>query len=286
MLKNKIRRKLIPSLRSKIIILSIFVTLLWTVPAFVSLEQGYYRLLNSIYIQSLIIGIVYYIGMWLILGFRTKLSKHFLIILPSSLSVSIISMFLYLIAPQLSARLIYRSISLIILGGYGVFVYISALMTNILYKSVDITIPLAKAARTTMYIGSLITIFVSSLVALSLDIPWYIALLGMVFIEFYYVFVNMWFTELRDNESLRLAVLSSIIFIFIAFVLMNWPISQPFIALALSVYTYMFLGVIFNSLNGTINRGLWLEFTLIFFVVLLVILRYSDWGINQIPVIQ
>ncbi|MCA9382159.1 hypothetical protein KC660_02000 [Candidatus Dojkabacteria bacterium] len=237
------------------------------------------------YIQAFIVAVVFYISAWIVLRFRRNRAGHLAVILPTALSVFLISAFAYLLFEQLGVRVIYRTISILGLAVLWGYFYIVLLMVNILFKSILSPLPLAKAARTAMYITSVFSIFIATIILLSLPIHPVFPIILSGLVVLIYVFVNLWFTELRDKDSARLGGLAASIVMLTVFVLLNWPVSAIFIALLVSIFVYVFIGIVINILSGTLNRGMWFEYFLLIFLATFIILKVSDWGINKIPFI-
>lgn len=237
------------------------------------------------YLQAAIVGLFFYILAWIALRFRRNRSGHLYVILPTAISVFFVSAFGYLVFNQLGVRIIYRTISILSLFIFLGYFYVVLLMVNILFKSIINPLPLAKAARTAMYLTSVFSIFIASVIFVSLPIHPIFPIIFVGAIVFIYIFVNLWFTELRDRDSIRLAFLGTVVVMFAVFVLLNWPITSIYIALFVSIFAYIFIGIIVHILSGTLNRGVWLEYIFLIFIALVIILKVSDWGINKIPFI-
>lgn len=278
--------KLKPNLRTKIIIYSVLLTLFWAFPLITNISSSI-PIPTNLFIRSLVMGSVSYFVLWLILGIKTtSYKKHLFVLLPTALSVFLISLFLYFLIPKLTERFIYKTMAAVVIAFFSLFIYFSSLMANILHKSIDDPLPLVKAARTAFYIISLITIFITTTLFLSIDIDVWVAMLIVTILVLFYLFVNLWYTSLADKESFRFSILGTLIVVFGFIVLINWPINISLIALSLTYIIYMYLGLIFNVLNGTFVKTLWVEYALLGIVLSYILLKFSDWGINQIPFLQ
>lgn len=274
--------KLKPSLRTKIIIFSLLLTFFWAFPFITNLSSNL-PIPSNLFIRSLVIGAVSYLVLWFMFGLKTSYKKHLFVLLPTALSVFLVSLFLYFLIPKLTERFIYKTMAAVVIAFFSLFIYFSSLMANILYKSIDDPLPLVKAARTAFYIISLITIFITTTLFLSIEIDLWVAIGIVVLLILFYLFVNLWYTNLTDKESLRFSLLGILVVGFSFLVLLNWPINVSLIALTMTYIIYMYLGLIFNVLNGTFVKTLWVEYALLGIVLSYILLKFSDWGINQIP---
>jgi hypothetical protein len=242
------------------------------IPYFRELENG--ELLDAIISSGLLlIGIVW--------AFGNHIRKQ--TIVPVALFpvffMFVLSLFLGIGVLQDIVRVRDRTISLAILLITGIGLYILLLTTNILAVSYYKAIPLARAARASSYVFTLIGAYFTLLILINLNFPTAIKALG-VFISLSYLgFSNLWHLNAGFKENIQQSVSIAAVVTAIFLSLSLWPIPAQFFALVITLFLYMFFGLALEQ-KASIGKAVWIEYSLLVAFITFILLSTSVWGIN------
>lgn len=193
--------------------------------------------------------------------------------------IFIFSLFLSLGVLQDIVRVRDRTIGVAILIITGIGLYVLLLTTNILAVSYYKSIPLARAARASSYVFTLIGAYFTLLILINLNFPAIFKAFGLFVSLSYFGFSNLWHmkSDLKENilQSISIATVVTVIFLALSL----WPIPAQFFALVITLFLYMFFGLALEQ-KANIGRAVWIEYGLLIAFITFILFNTSVWGIN------
>ncbi len=236
--------------RHKIIITSLILPLALLVVWFAPLT---FFLVHIVQIVLGLMALAFILTLWSLWEGIDKLKGFILLILPTLFTLGMVSYFFVL-----DKR--FLAIPLACIFG-GVF-YVLLLSQNIFNVASVRTIPLYRAASTTVLVLTLITAFClyNVVFAFNLLFPW--AALAVFVINFLLILPFLWTIEMTGINSLILTYtfVLSLITAEIGMSLAFWPISHPMSATILITSLFITLGISTHSLRERMSRGMVLEY--------------------------
>lgn len=230
-------------------------------------------------VKGSILAIFLYLGTFWALFFKVRGERLFTIMLFPSIGILVLSVLLQLIIVNFIAGI--GQITLLALSFFIVvlFTYINLLAVNILNISYLQNIPLAQAAKAVVFILSLIDSFLIFYMVFTNDINIFYRL-GIVFIIVILLsYISLWSIDIKRGEKFLVSLTGALILTMVAFALSIWPISAPYLALAMTLILYILLNISLE-MREIISRFIWIEYGIIFCLILLLMLILSEWGIN------
>jgi len=231
------------------------------------------------FIELLLIAFIMYFGVAWVANFRISGERFITVLLFPSLSVFILTLYIDLIIGSIFgdvSKLVTQIFASIVVA---IISYVLVLTANVLNVGFLEKIPLTQAGRAAHYVLTLISayLFYSIIFNNSFSV---IIKLGAVFL-LTYLFTNiaLWTIDIRQNQRILSSFGISLMLSNLTFVLMIWPIGSEYLALILSLVYYMALGVALE-IREVLNVRIWLEYGFIYFVIVLILLIISSWGIN------
>lgn len=230
-------------------------------------------------VKGSILAIFLYLGTFWALFFKVRGERLFTIMLFPSIGILVLSVLLQLIIVNFIAGI--GQITLLALSFFivALFTYINLLAVNILNISYLQNIPLAQAAKAVVFILSLIDSFLIFYMVFTNDINIFYRL-GIVFIIVILLsYISLWSIDIKRGEKFLVSLTGALILTMVAFALSIWPISAPYLALAMTLILYILLNISLE-MREIISRFIWIEYGIIFCLILLLMLILSEWGIN------
>lgn len=173
----------------------------------------------------------------------------------------------------------YSKVVLAIIYALGLYsVYLSQ---NIFIVSSTRTIALLSGARIVSFVVTLVSFFLLTNVVFTLHLIIFPILLLILFYTCFLIYHLLWiYTLERLNKSLLIwAGALSLCIIEIATLLWFWPSKPPIIALFLTGFLYIVIGLSHIWFEKRFFKGVLWEYAWVGFVVILVLLVFSSWGI-------
>jgi hypothetical protein len=229
--------------------------------------------------KALILGIFIYAGTLWALFFKVKGERYLTLVSFPAIGVIALSLLIELILVNIISgigQVALYGLSFIFLSLYS---YISLLTVNILNTSHEENIPLAQAARASLFILALIDAYLIFFMTYSNDLNIFIRLLVILGISILLSYITLWSIELKVNDRINVALAVGLILTYIAAILSIWPLQPPYLALALSMFFYIFMNIAME-IRELIGRWIWIEYIVLFLLVITMLLVLPEWGIN------
>lgn len=139
---------------------------------------------------------------------------------------------------------------------FGLVFYTLLLSQNVFNVASIRTIPLYRAASTTVFVLTLITAFMLFNVVFSLNLFFYWNALLVFLISFPLILQMIWSLEMEGLSSFILVYSFSLALIMgeLALVLSFWPIAKPMASLIIATSLYVVLGICMHTLNERLNK--------------------------------
>ena len=265
--------------RQRIVIVSIVIALIYFLLR--NLEFGTVTIAGKQVnlLQSLIIGILTYLGTYWALFFRIRGERFITLLLFPMLGVSLLSLLGELIIVSLLGSFGQGYIvllSTVLIGGY---LYIVLLTINILNKSYLENIPLALAARGSLFIITLIDAYLMFFMLFSNDLNIVFRLIIIFVMTGLLVNVCLWSVEYSFRSRLLVASSIGIVLTMLGFILSIWPLIPPYLSLIMALFFYVFLNISME-IREIIGKWIWIEYLTLFLLVILFLILLPEWGIN------
>lgn len=267
--------------RARVIIVSILVAVLYAVQATLDYEV-YFNLDSKLFsdlLKGAILGFVLYIGAFWALFFKVRGERLITIMLFPSFGIVALSVLLQLILTSFIGGIGQIPILIISVIIIGIFTYINLLSVNILNTSYLQNIPLAQAAKAAIFILSLLDGFLIFFLLFTNDINILYRISGVFLTVILLSYISLWSVDMFRSEKLLTAIALAVLLTFIAGAISIWPISAPYLALTLTLIFYIFMNISLE-MREIISEYIWLEYAVIFSLILLLLLLLSEWGIN------
>jgi hypothetical protein len=140
-------------------------------------------------------------------------------------------------------------------------------------------IPLAQAAKAAVFILSLLDGFLVFFMLFTNDIN-VIYRIGSVFlIVILLSYISLWSVELNKSNRLIVALAVAVVLTLLSGIISMWPISAPYLALVLTLVFYIFMNISLE-MREIISTFIWIEYSVLFSLIVLLIIVLSEWGIN------
>lgn len=270
------------STRKRILIITIFTAILYAVFNVIDFNQ----LLNVEsasgidFFKALALGLLLYLGTAWALYFRIKGERFITILLFPALGTMALSLLVELIVvtliPGTVGQIAIISLSAIIIG---LFTYICLLTVNLLNLKYLENIPLAQAARASLFIIALIDAYLVFFMVYSNDLNILLRLLVVAIIGGILMYIALWTIELKLKYRLNVTFAVAIVLAFIAGILSMWPLQAPYLALILSLFFYIFMNIAME-MRENIGKWIWIEYLSLFGLIVILLVSLSEWGIN------
>jgi hypothetical protein len=267
--------------RARVIIVSILTAALYAVQATLDYET-YFNLESKLFsdlLKGAVLGAFMYIGVFWALFFKVRGERLITIMLFPSFGIVALSILLQLILTSFIGGIGQIPIFILSLVIIGIFTYINLLSVNILNTSYLQNIPLAQAAKAAIFILSLLDGFLIFFLLFTNDINILYRISGVFLTVILLSYISLWSVDMFRSEKLLTAIALAVLLTFIAGAISIWPISAPYLALTLTLIFYIFMNISLE-MREIISEYIWLEYAVIFSLILLLLLLLSEWGIN------
>lgn len=232
------------------------------------------------FFKALALGVFLYIGTAWALFFRIKGERFITVLLFPALG----TMALSLLAELIVVNLITGSVDQIAVVGVstlivGFYTYICLLTVNLLNAKYLENIPLAQAARAALFIIALIDAYLIFFMAYSNDLFIFLRVAVVAITSGLLMYIALWTIELRLRYRLNVTFAVALVLAFISGILSMWPLQAPYLALILSLFFYIFMNIALE-MREIIGKWIWVEYLILFGLVVVLLITFSEWGIN------
>lgn len=200
--------------------------------------------------------------------------KYFLLFLLPVFFVIGATLFYFLLPVRWLTRLPFAVV-------FAVSVYLLMLTSNIYNVAAIRTIALLRAANAVGLLFSLVSTFFLANVLFSFHLPFYLVVLGTVFVTMPLYLVGLWSYELEDFISKRVALYTAIFTLItteIALIISFWPIAPINGALVLATVMYVLLGLGQFEFAQNLKRRVVYEHLGVALIVFIIVLITTRWG--------
>lgn len=200
--------------------------------------------------------------------------KYFLLFLLPVFFVIGATLFYFLLPVRWLTRLPFAVV-------FAVSVYLLMLTSNIYNVAAIRTIALLRAANAVGLLFSLVSTFFLANVLFSFHLPFYLVVLGTVFVIMPLYLVGLWSYELEDFISKRVALYTAIFTLItteIALIISFWPIAPINGALVLATVMYVLLGLGQFEFAQNLKRRVVYEHLSVASIVFIIVLITTRWG--------
>lgn len=231
------------------------------------------------FIKLFIISFIMYIGVFWVLSYRVKGERFITVLLFPSLAIFILLLYIELLINSVFG-VVGRVVTEIIASVLVMLVsYVLILTTNILNIGYLEKIPLTQAGRAAHYVLTLISTYLFFSILFSNSLSAFIKLAGVALISYLFTSIALWTIDLRLQQRLISSFGITLMMVLSSFVLLIWPIGSEYLALILSLFYYMALGIALE-IREVLNKRIWVEYTFLYIVIIVILLLISNWGIN------
>ena len=265
------------ALRTKAVVLSIIFVFVFALLQVIDLSEVW--ALKQEITKALIMTIVFFIGLYWVLGFKVRGIRFITILGYPSFIIFIQTLFIELIIFQNVARITAKTASMGVLVIFAVSTYLLILTINILNVSHVKRIPLVQAAKAANFLYALFSAYFAFLLILRSvidDIP---RIMLLVFVSFFITLSVFWF----KRESLRQWLGETLVVVFclatVFLIFMLWPLSVEVSGMFYIVVFYILLGLGLEE-RETTSLLMRIEYFLLIIFAIIFVLKFAVWGIN------
>ncbi len=265
--------------RKRILLLSSLLALVHIILARTDLnaELGLNLPLN--FVNPFFLAAMAYLGTAWVLYFKVKGERLFTVLMFPAISIFAFSTFVELLMPSVVSGL--GQLSLIISSAVviWVFIYIVLLTVNILNAAFIHDIPLGQAARAALFVLNLIISYVVAFLTFSNEIflPIKVAIFFLIALSLTYI--GLWSIKINLYQKLISSLTIGFIYALGGLILSLWPITAPYSSLVVTLVFYTCLGIALE-VRDIISDWIWIEYTSLFVLILLLLGLVAEWGIN------
>lgn len=215
--------------------------------------------------------LAYLLSLWALWEGINKLKAVVLIILPTFFTLAVASYY-FLLPVRWLTRLPVAAV-------FAITFYTLLLSQNVFNVASMRTIPLYRAASTTVFILTLLTSYLLFNVMFSFNMFFVWNGVWVFLISFPLILHVVWSIEMEGLSSLVLvySLLLSLVLAEVGFVLSFWPISHTMASLVLSTLLFVTLGISTHAIRDRLGRGVAWEYVGWGIVVFLIALVTTSW---------
>jgi len=170
--------------------------------------------------------------------------------------------------------------SLIIAIIYVFITYLLILTSNILNGSLFKKLPLEQAAKASQFIFGLISTYLMLIYIFSSNFPLEIKLLIFLTIVTYFTYASLSTVKsINENQIITRVIAVTLTMGLSIFVMSVWPIESIYAILTIAVIYYILLNVALE-IRIKVGRSLWIEYSVLIFLVVLLLLTNAVWGVR------
>ncbi len=189
------------------------------------------------------------------------------------------ALFTLAVVLDLHAIPIHPVLLFILIGAYGITMYLILLVANILTISATKTIPLIRAARAASFFFTLVCVFLMLFFLGSLKISSFYLGLGSLLLTALPVYYLLWTFSLKIQETNGIyALIVAFIIGQVAFALGFWPISPLFLALFLTTVYYVCVGLLHQDVQNQLTSRILLEYSAVLSFAFLLLFITTQWA--------
>lgn len=230
-------------------------------------------------LKGLILGVILYLGTFWALFFKVRGERLITIMLFPSIGILVLSILMQLILVTFISNISQVPLLIISFLVLGAFTYINLLAVNILNTSYLQNIPLAQAAKAAIFIISLIDAFLTFYLIFTNDINIFYRL-GIVYLTtVLFSYISLWSIELRRMNKVTISLTVALLMLLLAGGISMWPVGAPYLALALTLTFYVCMNISLE-MREIIGKWIWVEYGVIFTLIVFLLVLLSEWGIN------
>ncbi len=230
-------------------------------------------------LKGLILGVILYLGTFWALFFKVRGERLITIMLFPSIGILVLSILMQLILVTFISNISQVPLLIISFLVLGAFTYINLLAVNILNTSYLQNIPLAQAAKAAVFIISLIDAFLTFYLIFTNDINIFYRL-GIVYLTtVLFSYISLWSIELRRMNKVTISLTVALLMLLLAGGISMWPVGAPYLALALTLTFYVCMNISLE-MREIIGKWIWVEYGVIFTLIVFLLVLLSEWGIN------
>jgi len=230
-------------------------------------------------LKGLILGVILYLGTFWALFFKVRGERLITIMLFPSIGILALSILMQLILVTFISNISQVPLLIISFLVLGAFTYINLLAVNILNTSYLQNIPLAQAAKAAVFIISLIDAFLTFYLIFTNDINIFYRL-GIVYLTtVLFSYISLWSIELRRMNKVTISLTVALLMLLLAGGISMWPVGAPYLALALTLTFYVCMNISLE-MREIIGKWIWVEYGVIFTLIVFLLVLLSEWGIN------
>jgi hypothetical protein len=274
------------STRSRIVIITVLTTVIYLALLNTSLTDVLklpVPKLNFDPVKYLLLALVVYLGTYWVVYFKVKGERFLTVLLFPAISVVAISFLTDLIVAQLLlpslgefGQISFGIFSMLI---FGIFLYIILLTVNILNAASLTDIPLGQAARAAMFLLVLVVAYIAFFLLYSNDISIFVRFPLLSFFGGFLLYISLWTIKMPIGQRIIAGTAVGLLLGTIGLILSVWPIASAYIALVLSLFFYICLNIAME-IRETLSQFIWLEFIILFGLIMMLLIILSEWGIN------
>lgn len=264
-------------LRTKAVLTTSIFLLVYGVLQFIELPEQIQ--INQLLVKAVVVALLFFFGLYWVLGFNVKGIRFLTILGNASVLVFIQALFLEVIVFQNVGRISQKTFSLGVLLLFGVALYFLILTVNILNVSFVSDIPLARAAKASNFIYTLLSAYFAFLLILKSGVVLPIQIAIFVFIIFFLTFNTFWFKRESRKQHFWETVAVVVCMIALYSILLLWPLSVEISAMIFTVVYYVLLGLGIEE-RATTSTLMRVEYLAVLILALFLLLKLANWGIN------
>jgi len=231
------------------------------------------------FLELFILSILMYLGCWWVLSFRVSGERFVTVLLFPSMAIFTFNLYVGLIIESVlgsASRVVVQVLASLVIA---LLSYILILTANILNIGFLEKIPLTQAGRAAHYVMTLISSFLFFSIIFSNTLNVFVKLASVFLVSYLYTLISLWTIGMQYKQRLLSTFAITLTMSVVAFVLMVWSITSEYSALVMVLIYYMLLGIALE-IREVLSSRIWLEYTFILVLVVLMLLIVSDWGIN------
>ena len=172
---------------------------------------------------------------------------------------------------------------IVLLIGFGIFLYLLLLTANILNGSVIYKIPLGQAGKASQFIFSLIgTYFLINYSIISEGFGTskilFLICMTLPFIA-YWSFANVWILQLSFKQTIISAIVITLVMLLSLTSLYIWPVPSIYYTVINTIIFYVLLNIALET-RQKIGNAFWVEYYVLLALCIGALILLSSWGIN------
>lgn len=162
----------------------------------------------------------------------------------------------------------------------GIVMYILFLTMNILHTAHYKQIPLEQAAKASQFLFILISTYILLIYTFGSDFNFYERTITIIPFILYYTYISTWaLREVAFAQVIVRTLATTLVMVLAVTILSIWPVYYVYAMLASAVIFYILLSISLE-IRERLNAYVWVEYSLLIVVVILLLFSTASWGIN------